>query len=259
MKKLLYMIGVAAAGYLAAAFAAWHFIPEKIADSERRLVGVRVAIARISQDQNALSQSIKAVTDSTLGKGRSKVDEVEAMLGDDDVNRLSEMYLGGDFALQRSSFMGEVSHLRESMNIRFDSGKTPDNANKKRIDELKARKRRLTHQMRSPAKEGARRAELDDIEALLADLQQAGMENPDRGDSESKGKAAARAEWEAKVYQIAAGYQKNTIGKLDAVMKAKLAELRMEENRPARLRAVMSPFDIWPLNSVFERKSEDRQ
>ena len=257
----------AVATYLVFAFVAWRTVPKMVADAERRLFGVRVAIARLEQDQILLSQRIQAVTDQTLGKGRPKEEEVAALLADPDINRLAFVYLGADWAIQRSGLVGAAAHLREMFELQMSDRKgTRDRLDrreaedKRKIRELEQRKRSLGLQLTTLNRRGngfaSKQLELDDVERqifLYRDRrvywETQRLDDAQR-DKTDEAFAEARAKTEAEVFRLASEYQAQTVGTLTRVMAAKLGELKQEANRPTHLRRFMSPFNIWPVNRI---------
>ena len=266
-KKLALFGGVLAVGYLVLAIVAWRIVPKSIADSERRLFGVRLALAQLEQDQILLSQRIHAVTSETLGKGQRKDAEVAALLADPDVNHLAFVYLGADWSLQRSALVGAISHLR----AQFEQQKGDRQGVRDRIDQreadlaakvkkLEQRKRSLGHQITTMDRRSvgfkAKMIELDDVERQLALLRdrntywETQRRDDIRRDQSDEVFAEARAKTEAEVFRVANEYQANTVGTLIRVLAEKRGDLKFEANRPDRLRRILSPFNIWPINWI---------
>lgn len=272
MKKKLtiacILVCLAAVGtYSILAFVAWRTVPKMVNDVERRLFGVRLAIARLEQDQILLSQRIQAVTDQTLGKGLPKEEEVAALLADPDINRLAFVYLGADWAIQRSGLVGSAAHLRDLFNQqksdrqgarnRLDRREAED---KRKIKELERRKRSLGLQLTTLNRRGngfaSKQLELEDVERQIALYRDRRVYwETQRFDDAQRNKtdevfAEARAKTEAEVFRLASEYQAQTVGTLTRVMAAKLSELKLEANRPTHIRRFMSPFNIWPVNRI---------
>lgn len=238
-----------------------------IADTERRLFGVRIAIAQLEQDQILLSQRIQAVTDQTIGKGRPKEEEVAALLADPDINRLAFVYLGADWAIQRSGLLGAAAHLRELFDLQMSDRKGARDRldrreveDKRKIKELERRKRSLGLQLTPLNRRGngfaSKQMELDDVERQLTLYRNRRVYwETQRFDDAQRDKmdeafAEARAKTEAEVFRLASEYQAQTVGTLTRVMAEKLGELKQEANRPTHLRRFMSPFNIWPVNRI---------
>lgn len=273
-KKAALLVAIVAVGYLAVAAVAWRIVPKAISDSERRLFGVRVALAQLEQDQILLSQRIHAVTSETLGKGQSKDAEVAALLADPDVNHLAFVYLGADWSLQRSALVGAVAHLR----AQFEQQKSDRQSVRDRIDEreaarvekikrLEQRKRSLGIQLigldRRSVSYGVKQIELEDVERqLILERDRNNYWATQRHDDVRRDKtdevfAEARAKMEAEVFRVANAHQENTVGTLIRVMAEKRGGLRFEANRPDRLRRILSPFNIWPVNWICRLPLED--
>lgn len=259
--------GVAVVAYLVLAFVACLVVPKMIADSERRLFGVRLALAQLEQDQILLSQRIQAVTSETLGKGQPKDAEVAALLADPDVNHLAFVYLGADWSLQRSALVGAVSHLR----AQFEQQKKDRQGVRDRIDQreeklaeevkdLEKHKRGLGLQLVSMDRRSnsykVKMIELEDVERKLVLLRdrnaywETRRADDVRRDKSDELFATARAESESEVFRVANEYQAKTVGTLVRVLDEKRGDLKFEANKPDRLRRILSPFNVWPINRI---------
>ncbi len=67
----------------------------------------------------------------------------------------------------------------------------------------------------------------------------------------------AYAKTEAEVFRLASEYQAKTLGTLMRILAEKRCELTVEANKPNRLRMLMSPFNIWPLNQICRMPLEE--
>lgn len=254
MKKLFAMCVIAVIAYAALGIAAGYLLPKKIEEAEGKLPGIGVAISRIATDQLRVSERMREITALTLGKGGSKIEEVSMMLGDSELNRLALTYLGADWSIQRSSFLGSVNHSRKLLKVQKEERIGEKTLLNKKIKELENRKRSLQNQMKNPHGSSADRAwhvEMDDIERQLVTFRSS---NTYREYIEKDNAAAQHIEAKAKnedvLFKLACQYQAQTIGALNQEMSEKLGALRFEEAEPSRLRWQMSLFNIWPLNIV---------
>ena len=257
MKKTLSVLATLFGLYLCVAIGAWCIVPRKLADVEQRLSGVRVAIARLEHDQIMLSERVKAATDATIGRRKSKVEEVAALLKDPDINHLALVYLGSDWAIQRSGFLGSVSHMRELLEMQDNDRKAFSSSTDRKIKDLENRWRTMNRnlQFMRPGSLGfaAMMREIHEIERQLDNYRYSSALSAEvRKDSEDRKFAEARATMEANIFKIASDYQERTVGVLNGVMAEKLYELRLESNKPDYLRRILSPFNIWPLNKIVK-------
>lgn len=257
MRKTLSILAVLLGLYLCVAIGVWCIVPRKIADVEQRLSGVRIAIARLEQDQIMLSERVKAATDATIGRGQSKVEEVAALLKDPDINHLALVYIGSDWAIQRSGFLGTVSHMRELLDRQDSDRKVFVSRTDKKIKDLESRWRTMNRnlQLTRPESLGfaAMMREIHEIERQLDNYRYSNALSAEvRKDSEDRKFAVARATMEANIFKIASDYQEQTVGVLNRIMAEKLYELRLEANKPDHLRRILSPFNIWPLNKIVK-------
>ena len=260
MKKLIVICVVAVICYAAVGVAAGYLLPAKIKEAERKLPGIGAAISRIATDQLRVSERMRDITAKTLERGGSKIDEVSMMLGDAELNRLALAYLGADWSVSRSSFLGNVNHSRNLLKTQRKEQQQGESLLSQKIKELENRKRSLQHQMKSPHGSSADRAwhvEMDDIERQLVTFRSS---NTYREYIEKDNAAAQHIEAKAKnedaLFKLACQYQAQTIGALNQEMAEKLGALRFEEAEPSRLRWQMSLFNIWPLNLICKMPVE---
>ncbi len=271
-KKIVIGLLILVGGYLALAVVASLLAPKMIADSERRLFGIRLATARVEQDQILLSQRIQDTISQTLDKGQSKDEEVAVLLTDPDINRLALVYLGADWSVQRSEFIGAVAHLRREIKLQTESKKkletqtvALEKQTASRVKELERRKRCISLQL-SFLKGDDHRAKLDELNDVDRQL----LLLRDRADyhdltyqkhlahKETEDKLIeAHAKTEAEVFRLASEYQAKTLGTLARILAEKRSELTVEANRPNRLRQLMSPFNIWPINRICQMPLEE--
>lgn len=252
MKKLVAICVVAVVAYAALGIAAGFLLPKKIEEAEGKLPGIGVAISRIATDQLRVSERMREITALTLEKGGSKIEEVSMMLGDRELNRLALAYLGADWSVQRSSFLGSVNHSRNLLKTQRTEHLEEGSLLSQKIKELENRKRSLKHQMKAPHGSSADRAwhvEMNDVDRqLLAYRSSNTYQEYVEKDRANAKHVEAKAKNEDELFQLANQYQVRTIGVLNQVMASKIGELRFEEAEPSRLRQRMSFFNIWPLN-----------
>ena len=261
MKKLIVICVVAVICYAAVGVAAGYLLPAKIKEAERKLPGIGAAISRIATDQLRVSERMRDITAKTLERGGSKIDEVSMMLGDTELNRLAMVYLGADWSVPRSSFLGSVNHSRNLLKTQRKEQQQGESLLSQKIKELENRKRSLQHQMKAPHGSSADRAwhvEMDEVDRQLLAYRSSNTYNEyiekDRANAKH---VEAKAKNEEALFQLASQYQVQTIGALNQVMASKIGELRFEEAEPSRLRHRMSFFNIWPLNLLCRMPVEE--
>lgn len=261
MRKLYVGFGVAVIGYAALGVAAGYLLPAKIEEAEKKLPGIGVAIARIASDQLRVSERMRDITSRTLERGGSKIDEVSMILGDPELNRVALTYLGADWSIQRSGFLGSVNHSRKLLKAQKADRMGEETLLNKKIKDLENRKRSLQHRMKAPRGTSSDRAwhvEMDDIERqLLAYRSSNTYREYIEKDNASAKHIEASAKNEDALFQLASQYQEQTVGTLNRVMSEKLGELRFEEAEPSRLRWQMSWFNVWPLNLICRMPVEN--
>lgn len=254
MKVALLVILFAGFAYAAIGVMACHLLSAKIAESEKRQAGIGAAIACIARDQLKVSERMRDITTQTLERGGSKLDEVAMMLGDPELNRLALTYVGSDWAIQRSEFLGNIKHSRGMLKAQKENRANLTSRLNAKIKELELRKQSLRHQMKMAPRSSAERSwqiEFDDIERqLLAYRSSNTYREYVEKDAVEVNQIDASAKNENNLFKLAGDCQALTIGALNKVMAEKLASLREEEAEPSRLRLRMSYFNVWPLNLV---------
>lgn len=260
MKKLFVICVVAIVGYVALGILAGYLLPKKIEEAESKLPGIGAAISRIAADQLQVSERMRDITSRTLKRGGSKVEEVSMMLGDSELNRLALTYLGADWSVQHSSFLGSVNHSRKLLKVQKDERMGEETLLNRKIKELENRKRSLQNQMNAHRASSSHRAwavELNDIDRqLLAYRSSNTYREYIEKDNASAKHIEAKAKNEDALFKLACQYQEQTIGALNQVMAEKLGALRFEEAEPSRLRWEMSLFNVWPLNLLCKMPVE---
>jgi len=253
MKMLVWLLGVVAVIYVIAAVAAWRLLPSKIQDADNRLWGVRAAISRLTKDQWIVSERMRTITSETLGRGRSKIEQVSAIMDDPDLNHIALTYMGADWSLQRSSFLGQVAHARNLLATQREARRNKKSRLDEKIRELEARKRSLSKQMRSPSSDREFVVQMYDVDSQLARFRSSNtyMEYMEKDNAEDK-HIEATAQNENALFRLASDYETATVGTLNRVLAEKLGELRWEENEPMRIRRIASVFNVWPLNQVLK-------
>lgn len=261
--KVLIFLGILIVAYVAVAVAAWRIMPGKIAEAERKRVGVTMALAKVANDQLAVSRRISEITKKTLGNGQDKVAQVTMLLGDDELNRIALTYMGADWATMYSSFSGNVKHMRDLLKMqKADRDKYVSKLNQK-IKELEAKKSHLLKQATHPVIRGGEsvgmyeqknyqwKNELEDVDRQLwawrsSNTYREYVEKDKLANSEVE----ARAKTEAAIFKLASDYEAQTVGQLVSIMAEQATALRYEEAEPERMRHQMSYFNIWPLNKL---------
>ena len=254
MRKLVVICIVVVVCYAVVGVAAGLLLPAKIEEAERKLPGIGAAISRIAADQLRVSERMRDITAKTLERGGSKIDEVSMMLGDAELNRLALAYLGADWSVSRSSFLGSVNHSRNLLKTQRKEQLEAGSLLSQKIKELENRKRSLQHQMKAPHGSSADRAwhvEMNEVDRqLLAYRGSSTYQEYVEKDRANAKHVEAKAKNEDALFQLASQCQVQTIGALNQVMAVKIGELRFEEAEPSRLRQRMSFFNIWPLNLI---------
>jgi len=266
MKKILLTLVVLAVGYLAVGVGAWRVLPGKIAEAERKRVGVTMALAKIANDQLLVSKRISAITAQTLNKGQDKAAQVSMLLGDPTLNRMAQTYLGADWAVVRSSFVGSVKHLRDLLRMQKADRKNYVNRLNEKIKELEREKNHLLN-MSVPTYRGERddgaiegrgnvsqeqwHRKLKDIDRQLWAYRSSNTYREYlEKDKTAEHEVEKKAQNESVIYKLAVDCEIQTVRQLVQVMTEKATALSDEEAEPERLRHLMSYFNIWPLNKM---------
>lgn len=265
MKKLSLVFALFAVAYFVAGACAWIVLPTKIAEAERNHDGVVLALTKLTGDQLAVSRRISEITAQTLDQGRDKVEQVSMLLGDSTLNRMALTYMGEDWSVKRSGFVGKVKQLREHQREQAKKQKEQIDQLEKKIEKIEYRKRQLLRNMNTPRdsahrhKEEQWKEEIRDFDRQLSMLRDNSLyrdrlansndERDDAGNAASDGKVA--------VYEQASTCEAQTVGRLVKVMAEKAAALGSEKSEASRLRSLLALFDIWPLNKLGSLPTKD--
>lgn len=264
MKKfIICIVLVALAIYVGCGIAAMLLLPAKIAEAESALPSIETVLSKIANDQLLVSRRISQITENTLAKGLDKAAEVDAILADPDLNRLALTYLGSDWSIQRSAFLGSVQHMRNLLTMQKRERENYIKQQKKLIEEREHNERwnskspinrmqkptRLYRNMHIADHYDDWWREAEDVrrrERLHAELQYLEALKPNEKDIEAKAKN------EVAIFNLAQEYQSNTVGVLNRVMAEQKGALQEQEAIPFRLRQKMSVFNIWPLKLLCD-------
>ena len=264
MKKfIIVFVLIGLVVYAGCGIAAMLLLPAKIAETESVLPAIEIVLSKVSNDQLLVSRRIAQITEKTLAKGMDKAAEVDAILSDPDLNRLALIYLGSDWSIQRSAFLGSVQHMRNLLTMQKRERENYVRQQKKLIEERERKNRRKIDRsmtmMQKPTRwyrgrhhedhyrDWWREAEeVRNRERLSRELEYLEALNPNEKDIEDKAKN------EEAIFELAQEYQNSTVGVLNGVMTEHKVVLQEQEDIPFRLRKQMSVFNIWPINLLCE-------
>ena len=238
MKKWVRWGIVLACLYVVLGVVAGFVLPPKITAAEKKLPGIRLVIAHITDDQALVAAKMRDV----LGSGKAKVDGVVTLLGDPALNRLAQIYLNADWSSQLNDLSNRVKQDRQC---------------KEEIEKLKRRKRTLTMRLNTPSERRRLYAEWQEIERKLDTLESQRYVKPRGTNALDQTNAQPRMKREDYLKTLASEYQTEMIDALTRAMSGRLAELRREESEAARLRGLMSWFNFWPMNLICKMPPEE--
>jgi len=263
MKKHLRILAVLVGGYLMTGVVAWRVLPGRIAEAEKKRVGVTMALMKISNDQLSVSKRISEVTAQTLGVGKGKVAQVSALLEDPTLNRMALAYLGSDWATARSSFAGSVKHVRDQLRVQKKDKKKQDSLLKERIRDLEIQRKQLLNRSIPPQSSGSGgdryahvreqwRMAVRDIDRQLSLLRDNTKYRDELGTSAQvrDARADSNAETEAALYSLSVEYEAQNVLRLSKFMADRSVALAKEEGSGAWMKDVLSFYDFWPLNKM---------
>ena len=277
MKKVVVGIALCAVVYFVVGVAAWMTVLEDADRSVRSQKSAsaraeewrrdreadRVAMARLKNDQALVSQRMKAITDETLGKGKDKVAEVSAVLSDPDLNLVAQTYLGSDWSVQRSAFLGSVRHMREIVKMQKSERARYKSRLNEKIEQLERRKRQLSREMYSPSSERQWRVEMDDIERQLYTFRTSNTYREYlQKDSVRNDEIKAEADNESAIFKMAVEYQTETAGKLMMTLATQQAALQnrisqscepwQSRSSPLSENSMLPCFRLQPLKQMAQ-------
>lgn len=253
IKKLLLLAGILLLCYVVLAVFVLSRANKALADADRRAWDIRVATLRITQDQRTVSERTKAATKKTLESGKQKTDEIAELLGDEELNRLARIYLGRDWAVQRSEFMGQVQHSRNLLTKQKRSKVDSLKSIEDKIAQLEKRKKFLLEVIHNPYKTNIRVSEIRDIDNQLWNLRTTLRESKFRDSGTSDAKfIESIAKSEEALFKLAVDVQNATLGALNRSLGDNLFRLRDEEAGIQGVRRTIDLFNVWPLNRLMK-------
>lgn len=229
------------------------YLPRKVKLAESRLPGIQQAIAECAADQLLLSKRVTALTDQGIKEGHPKVDILNRMLSDPDLNRLALNYTGFDFATARSSFLTAIKHSRDLLKSQksvYTKEKEQKDFVAQKLRQLESRRKYLLNISKSTHDEHASERELHDIEEQISHYR--GIEWS-RELKNEKGKdtyANAGAQLEAQLFNLATDCEKNTIIALERSIAERKGTFVKDEQQTILLRNVYDKLNIWPLPAL---------
>jgi len=256
MKKLFVIAVLLAAAYFAAGVCAWRILPAKIVEAERKRDGATLALAKIADDQLAVSRRVSEITAQTLDRGRDKAEQVSALLGDATLNRMALTYMGADWAVVRSSFVGSVRHMRNQQRMQSSDRKKREDQLEKKIEKIEYRKRQVLRDMNAPHdsahrhKEEQWKAELRDLDRQLSMLRDTSQYRDKLDKTAAVDPSTATEDGKTAIFKLATDCEEQTVGRLAKVLAEKAAALRAEESEVEKLKGRLSYFNVWPLNKL---------
>ena len=234
--------------------------------------------SKVANDQIEASKRMSSITASTLGCGKDKIAEVDAILSDSELNRMSLVYLGSDWSIQRSSFLGNVRHMREILKMQEQERAKAVSEVEKKVKQLEIRKKQLTRSMDRPMlRRGGHQGdtgwfvELRDVNNQLNDLRSSvAYQKMINDDIANERMIEAKAKTEKAIFEMAMLYQEKTIGALNRTIAEQLGALKREESavlakiavleedvvRLNLFKRIWSWLDFWPLNLIYPSSGE---
>ena len=237
--------------YVAVAFVALRSLSGRIAEDETRMPALQSAMKTLKEDRSVFSGRIHEI----VGKNKAKDAAVHAMLEDADLNRLAQNYLGSDFAMARSEFVGRIRTLRKTLQEQRSNRKKP-NALQEKIADLEKQRRSILNEttvkkFRNGVDVSAedRQEKIRDIDGQLSNLRYRAQIQEDKKAAQ-EGSARGATQGEAQILGLAESYERNNLKRLAQAMDVRMAELRNEESSCATRRDLVAFFDVWPVNAL---------
>lgn len=234
--------------------------------------------SKVANDQIEASKRMSSITASTLGFGKDKIAEVDAILSDPELNRMSLVYLGSDWSIQRSAFLGNVRHMREILKMQEQERAKAVSEVEKKVKQLEIRKKQLARSMDRPLMrrghghgDAGWSVEMRDIDNQLDDLRSSvAYQKMINDDIANERMIEAKAKTEKAIFEMAMSYQEKTIGALNRTMAEQIGALKREESavlakiavleedvvRLNLFKRIWSWLDFWPLNLICPSTGE---
>lgn len=250
---------------------------------------ITVAQTKVQGDIRLASARMTEISRDSLASGRGKVAEVGTILSDETLNQLALTYIGTDWALPHSTFLGSVQHIRELMKMQQKARKDYQRKVAKQIENLENRKRRAMsgmNQMNRPVAHSSydvvvkrraqlnsswrggvsgaygevwrvntrRQGELDSTSIRqLGDIdRELAILNSTDWSKEELNEVVARQRHEEEIFNLASQYQADSIGVLMEVMKEwrDMLGRQISERDAAQLTAYFQAMETFGADQV---------
>lgn len=270
MKKLFVILAAAFVfvGVVYGVYVTW-YLPMVIEKYEARTPVIQQALAEVSNDQLLLSKTVGQITENAVRNSNGKAKALLEMLSDSHINRLALNYLGVDFSMYKSSYIGQLKHIRNMGKIQGDKHRKAIKSEedlKEKIKRLESRKKFLlltrstlrNDRHRSWRQWASWEREMDDIDSQIHYLR--GL---DWGNVLTKGKTnsaeeEARMQREKLIFRVASDYEMQTVIPLERAIAAK-RKFYMEESLFATcLRERLDSLAFWPLTVALKDAADGR-
>lgn len=255
LKVLKRLICLAAVILALLAVVRWYAVRELDgADGSR--AGLQTAVSKLESDQHIVYSRVTEISNASFRSDQSTADEVAELLGDGDLNRLALRYMGADWSIPRSVFLGRVKELRTRAKKQVDARYSRIMRCKRTLEMLESHKRHIGMYLNSPSVLKMARRELSDIERRIAEVQ-ATEEYRELAGLKAGGEKNIRELLAAddEIGHLAEEWRRDSVERLDGAIEARLAECQERLLRLERLQVVLSWLDFEPLSTLIPRRT----
>lgn len=253
--KILICLAVVILGLLAAA--RWYAVRELDgADGSR--AGLLTAVSKLESDRRIVYSRVAEISNASYRSKQSTADEVAELLGDGDLNRLALRYMGADWSIPRSVFLGRVRELQNRQNQAkklADARYSRIMRCKRMLEMLESRKRHIGMYLNSPSILKMARRELSDVESRIAEVQATEEYRELVGLKTGNEKSVQEMlSLDDEISHLAEEWRRDSVERLDGVIGAQLVECQESLLRLERRQAVLSWLDFEPLSTLIPRR-----
>lgn len=231
----------------------WHAV-RRTSGADNARAAIETAISKIEADRKLVSARTELISRSANKGGKATSDEIAMLLGDADLNRIALSYLGADWSIPCSTFLGSVREIRKLQRMRAEE-------RIKRAAELKEDMAKMERQLKiaemhidGPADKQKRNLQMDEIMVRINELRCSldYLELIANNDLESKN-ADAKLAAEKMIGDLADEYRKASVGRLSSVLTEDLEKQQKALKTYGLLSSVSAMLNFWPLNVLVRQ------
>lgn len=257
ISSMLKQIAVLAIVALALMLAGRWYVVRKLSGAGGLRAGLQSALVKLEADRQIVSVRVNKVTEASLRRDLSEAEEVFELMGDTDLNRLALLYMGADWSIPRSALQGRIRGLQNRWRSQMDERARRAVRCKRTLDRLERRRRLLKMSLWTPSTARKTNQELSDIEGQISALKSSKdyVELVEQN-AVKEANTADQMRVDEEISRIAAEYRKDSVERLEGVIRDRLTEQQDELSKLERRQRLLSWLDFWPLTTLIPPAAE---